>query len=47
MTADDLAFLERYLMAGFSIKAMAEQNGMGYTAIRRQWTASLRAMGSC
>ncbi len=32
--ADDLAFLSQYLLAEFSIKALAEQSGMGYTAIR-------------
>jgi len=34
LSSDDQAFLERYLLAGFSIKALAEQSDMGYTAIR-------------
>jgi hypothetical protein len=29
-----LEFLERYLLAGFSIKALAEDSGLGYVAIR-------------
>ncbi len=28
------AFLEKYLLAGFSIKALEEETGMGYVAIR-------------
>jgi hypothetical protein len=31
---DDLEFLERYLLSGFSIKALAEESGLGYVAIR-------------
>jgi hypothetical protein len=34
LSGEDQAFLERYLLAGFSIKALAEQSDMGYTAIR-------------
>lgn len=34
LSNDDLAFLEKYLLAQFSIKALAETTGMGYTAIR-------------
>lgn len=34
LSADDQELLEKYLLAGFSIKALAEQTGMGYTAIR-------------
>ncbi|HNT34751.1 MAG TPA: DUF2089 family protein [bacterium] len=30
----DSEFLERYLLAGFSIKALAEESGFGYVAIR-------------
>jgi hypothetical protein len=31
---EDLEFLERYLLSGFSIKALAEESGLGYVAIR-------------
>lgn len=31
---EDLEFLERYLLAEFSIKALAEKSGLGYVAIR-------------
>lgn len=34
LSEEELAFLERYLLAGFSIKALAEESGMGYAAIR-------------
>ncbi|MCC6489058.1 MAG: DUF2089 family protein [Candidatus Hydrogenedentes bacterium] len=34
LSGEDQEFLERYLLAGFSIKALAEQSDMGYTAIR-------------
>ena len=34
--AHDLEFLEKYLSAGFSIKAMEARTGMGYTAIRNR-----------
>ena len=34
LSSDDLTFLEKYLLAQFSIKALAETTGMGYTAIR-------------
>ena len=33
---EDLEFLERYLLAGFSIKALAEESGLGYVAIRNR-----------
>ena len=36
MAAEDAQFLESYLLAGFSIKALAEQSGMGYVAIRNR-----------
>ena len=36
LSSDDLHFLERYLLAQFSIKALAEESGMGYTAIRNR-----------
>lgn len=36
LTGEDLAFLERYLLAGFSIKALAEESGLGYVAIRNR-----------
>jgi hypothetical protein len=36
LSADDLDFLQRYLMAGFSIKALAEESGLGYVAIRNR-----------
>ena len=34
LSSDDQEFLEKYLLAEFSIKALAEESGMGYTAIR-------------
>ena len=34
LTPDEQLLLERYLLAGFNISALAEQTGMGYTAIR-------------
>jgi len=34
LSAEDLECLEQYLLANFSIKAMAASSGMGYTAIR-------------
>jgi hypothetical protein len=34
LPGEDLRFLEKYLLAEFSIKALAEKSGMGYTAIR-------------
>jgi hypothetical protein len=34
LSADDQAFLEEYLLADFSIKALAERSGLGYAAIR-------------
>ncbi len=36
LSSEDLEFLERYLLAGFSIKAMAEGCGLGYVAIRNR-----------
>ncbi|MBN1516759.1 DUF2089 family protein [Candidatus Sumerlaeota bacterium] len=33
---EDLEFLERYLLAEFSIKALAEKSGLGYVAIRNR-----------
>ena len=36
LSADDQAFLERYLLAGFSIKALAEESGLGYVTIRNR-----------
>ncbi len=35
-SSEDLQFLERYLLAGFSIKALAEESGLGYVAIRNR-----------
>ncbi len=34
LSGEDQVFLERYLLAGFSIKALAESCGLGYVAIR-------------
>jgi len=34
LDSDDLDFLEEYMFAGFSIKALAESSGRGYAAIR-------------
>jgi len=36
LSSEDLEFLERYLLAGFSIKALAEGSGLGYVAIRNR-----------
>lgn len=36
LSSDDLEFLERYLLAGFSIKGLAEESGLGYVAIRNR-----------
>jgi hypothetical protein len=36
LSGEDLTFLERYLLAGFSIKALAERCGLGYVAIRNR-----------
>lgn len=33
---EDQEFLERYLLAEFSIKALAEESGLGYVAIRNR-----------
>ena len=34
LTPQDQEFLERYLLAGFSIKALEQNGSMGYAAIR-------------
>lgn len=34
LNAEDQQFLEEYLLAGFSIKALEETSGLGYVAIR-------------
>jgi hypothetical protein len=34
LDADEQQLLENYLLAGFSIKALEQQTGMGYAAIR-------------
>jgi hypothetical protein len=34
LDAEDQELLEKYLLADFSIKALAEETGMGYAAIR-------------
>ena len=34
LNVEDLELLEQYLLAEFSIKALAESSSMGYTAIR-------------
>ena len=36
LPVEDLEFLERYLLSGFSIKALAERTGLGYVAIRNR-----------
>ncbi len=36
LSSENLEFLERYLLAGFSIKALAEKWGLGYVAIRNR-----------
>lgn len=36
LSAEDLEFLGRYVLAGFSIKALAERWGLGYVAIRNR-----------
>ena len=36
LPSEDAAFLEKYLLAGFSIKALAEETGLGYVAIRNR-----------
>jgi hypothetical protein len=45
LPAEDIAFLERYLLAGFSIKALAEESGMGYVAIRNRLDRLLASYG--
>ncbi len=42
LSSEDLEFLEAYLLAGFSIKALAEQSGMGYVAIRSRLDRIIR-----
>ena len=34
LSPDDQRFLEQYLLAGFSIKALEQTSGLGYAAIR-------------
>jgi hypothetical protein len=34
LTPEDQAFLEQYLLAGFSIKTLEQNSSMGYAAIR-------------
>ena len=36
LSSEDLEFLERYLLAGFSMKALTEDIGLGYVAIRNR-----------
>lgn len=36
LSGDDLQFLEEYLLAGFSIKALEAESGKGYAAIRNR-----------
>jgi hypothetical protein len=36
LPSEDLQFLEQYLLAGFSIKGLAEESGLGYVAIRNR-----------
>jgi hypothetical protein len=36
LSSKDLEFLQRYLLAGFSIKALAKGSGLGYVAIRNR-----------
>ena len=36
LPTEDLEFLEQYLIADFSIKALEERSGMGYVAIRNR-----------
>jgi hypothetical protein len=36
LSSEDQEFLERYLLAEFSIKALAEESGLGYVAIRNR-----------
>lgn len=36
LSSEDAVFLEKYLLAGFSIKALAEETGLGYVAIRNR-----------
>jgi hypothetical protein len=36
LSGEDQEFLERYLLAEFSIKALAEESGLGYVAIRNR-----------
>ncbi|GMW01689.1 MAG: hypothetical protein AMXMBFR84_28260 [Candidatus Hydrogenedentota bacterium] len=45
LAADDLHFLEKYLLAQFSIKALAEESGLGYTAIRSRLDRIIEAYG--
>ena len=34
MSSDDLDFLSKYMLAGFNIKALEQETGLGYAAIR-------------
>ena len=34
MSSDDLDFLAKYMLAGFNIKALEHETGLGYAAIR-------------
>ena len=34
MSSDDLEFLAKYMMAGFNIKTLEHETGLGYAAIR-------------
>lgn len=43
---DDLEFLEQYILAGFSIKALAEQSGLGYAAIRTRLDRLIESFGA-
>jgi hypothetical protein len=36
LSGEDLEFLEQYLLAGFNIKSLAEESGLGYVAIRNR-----------
>lgn len=36
LSTEDQEFLERYLLVGFNIKALAEESGLGYVAIRNR-----------
>jgi hypothetical protein len=44
LTAEEQDLLEKYLLAGFSIKALAEETGMGYVAIRNRLDRLIEAL---